>query len=73
MQASKSAPHYLEKEHGDSHSFFGFLAKVDHYLSAWLVLKKSVSGNVLGQNVFKFVFHQEHFNEVICFVSVVCK
>ena len=31
------------------HIFFGFLAKVDHYLSAWL--KKSVRGNILGANV----------------------
>ena len=33
--------------------FFAFLAKVDHYLSAWQVLKKSVRGNVLGANVLK--------------------
>ena len=26
--------------------FFAFLAKADHYLSAWQVLKKSVRGNV---------------------------
>ena len=34
--------------------FFAFLAKVDHYLSAWQVLKKSVRGNVLGANVLKW-------------------
>ena len=28
--------------------FFAFLAKVDHYHSAWQVLKKSVCGNILG-------------------------
>ena len=33
--------------------FFAFLAKVDHYLSAWQVKKKSVRGNVLGANVLK--------------------
>ena len=29
------------------------LANVDHYLSAWQVLKKSVRGNILGANVLK--------------------
>ena len=29
--------------------FFTFLAKVDHYLSAWQVLKKSVHGNFWAQ------------------------
>ena len=46
-QASKSAPHDLENEHGDAHFFFAFLAKVDHYLS--------VRGNVLGANVLKTI------------------
>ena len=32
---------------------FFFLAKVDHYLSAWQVLKKSVCGNILGANILK--------------------
>ena len=41
MQASKNAP-YLENEHGDPPFFFAFLARVDHYLSAWQVVKKSV-------------------------------
>ena len=29
--------------------FFNFLAKVDHYLSAWQVLKKIVCGEQLGR------------------------
>ena len=33
--------------------FFAFLVKVDHYLSAWQVLKKSVRGNILGANILK--------------------
>jgi len=34
--------------------FFAFLVKVDHNLSAWQVLKKSVHGNILGANIFTF-------------------
>ena len=33
------------------HFFFAFLAKVDHYLSAWKLLNKYVRGNILGANV----------------------
>ena len=35
---------------------FAFLAKVDHYLSAWQVKKKTVRGNILVANVLKSIF-----------------
>ena len=35
------------------HFFFAFLAKVQHYLPAWQVKKKSVVGNILDANVLK--------------------
>ena len=48
-QASESAPHDLENEHGDPPPpFFPLLAKVDPYLSAW-----QVRGNVVGTNFLK--------------------
>jgi len=40
----------LQNEVGVPH-FFAFLVKVDHYLSAWQVLKKYVRGNILSANV----------------------
>ena len=36
-------------------NFAAFLAKVDHYLSSWQVLKKSVGGNVLGANILNVI------------------
>ena len=47
--------------------FFAFLAKVDHCLSAWQVLKKSVCGNVLGTNVLNV----NNFSSGICFVDTI--
>ena len=35
--------------------FFCLLTKVDHYLSAWQVLKSSVHGNNLGANVLNVI------------------
>ena len=35
--------------------FFFLLTKVDHYLSAWQVLKSSVRGNNLGANVLNVI------------------
>ena len=35
----------LQNEVGDPQFFLAFLAKVDHYLSAWQVSKKSVRGS----------------------------
>ena len=34
--------------------FFAFLAKVDHYLPAWQLKKKSVRGNILDANVLNY-------------------
>ena len=48
-KTSTVTPHFL-------FYFFAFLAKVEHYLSAWQVGKKSVRGNILGANV------QPHLN-----------
>ena len=67
-QAFKSAPHDLENEQGDPpFFFFAFLAKLNHYLSAWQVKKKFVRGSVLGANVLNSVigskFSRHFFNK----------
>ena len=47
------------------HFFFTFLAKVNHYLSTWQVLKKSVRGNFWARTSLKSVF-AESSQKALC-------